>query len=47
MSKSQIGPVGEVTNLEDLAGILGCNVCHLPLKYLVLPLGAHSKSKPI
>lgn len=40
MSKSEIAPAGEVTNLEELAEILMCNVCHLQLKYLGLPLGA-------
>ena len=34
-------------NLEELSGILGCNVAHLPLKCLGLFLGAQFKSKII
>lgn len=47
MSKSEIAPAGEVTNLEELAEILMCNACHLQLKYLGLPLVAHFKSKAV
>lgn len=47
MSKSEIAPAGEVTKLEELAEILICNACHLPLKYLGLPLGARFKSKAV
>jgi len=38
-------PVGHVDNVDDLAGILGCGVSSLPLKYLGLPLGAPFKAK--
>ena len=30
-------PVGEVHNIEDLAGILGCGISSLLTKYLGLP----------
>jgi hypothetical protein len=39
--------VGDVANMDDLAGILGCGVSSLPLKYLGLPLGAPFKAKSI
>jgi hypothetical protein len=37
--------VGLVDNMDELAGILGCGVSSLPLKYLGLPLGAPFKNK--
>jgi hypothetical protein len=40
-------PVGNVENLDGLAGILGCGVSSLPSKYLGLPLGAYFKAKSI
>jgi len=43
--KSVLVPVGLVDNMDNLAGILGCGVSSLPLKYLGLPLGAHFKAK--
>jgi hypothetical protein len=36
--------VGDVDRVESLAGILGCGVATLPVKYLGLPLGASYKS---
>jgi hypothetical protein len=33
--------------VDGLAGILGCGVSSLPLKYLGLPLGACFKAKSI
>uniref|UniRef100_A0A2N9EUU7 Reverse transcriptase domain-containing protein n=1 Tax=Fagus sylvatica TaxID=28930 RepID=A0A2N9EUU7_FAGSY len=47
LSKSELVPVGQVTNVPELAGILGCRVASLPLTYLGLPLGASYKSKSI
>jgi hypothetical protein len=47
LSKSELVPVGNVVGVEGLAGILGCRVSSLPLKYLGLPLGASFKAKPI
>jgi hypothetical protein len=38
-------PVGNVVNMDDLAGILGCRVSSLPLKYLGRLLGAPFKAK--
>ncbi|KAF3654186.1 hypothetical protein FXO37_16616 [Capsicum annuum] len=40
MLKSVIFPVNEVSDLEELAGILGCNIGSLPTTYLGLSLGA-------
>jgi len=45
LDKSVLVPVGFVDNMDDLAGILGCGVSSLPLKYLGLPLGAPFKNK--
>jgi hypothetical protein len=42
--KSEIIPIGEVDDVERLAGIFGCRVAVLPMKYLGLPLGAPYKS---
>lgn len=39
--------VGIVENVDELAGILGCTVSSLPLKYLDLLLGASLKAKSI
>uniref|UniRef100_A0A2N9EJJ5 Reverse transcriptase zinc-binding domain-containing protein n=1 Tax=Fagus sylvatica TaxID=28930 RepID=A0A2N9EJJ5_FAGSY len=39
--------VGEVPNMEELAGLLGCNQASLPMKYLGLPLGAKFKESTI
>jgi hypothetical protein len=47
LTKSVLVPVGDVVNMDDLAGILGSGVSSLPLKYLGLPLGAHFKAKSI
>jgi hypothetical protein len=43
LSKSEMVPVGEVGNVEELASILGCGVPSFPIKYLGLPLGAKYK----
>jgi hypothetical protein len=43
LSKSEMVPVGEVGDVEELASILGCGVASLPIKYLGLPLGAKYK----
>jgi hypothetical protein len=47
LAKSELVPVGNVDNVAGLAGILGCGVASLPLKYLGLPLGASYKAKHI
>jgi len=44
LSKSKIILVGKVEDVESLASIMGCRVALLPIKYLVLPLGAPYKS---
>ena len=47
LSKSKLVPVGQVPNVTELAGVLGCKVSELPLSYLGLPLGATFKKKAI
>jgi hypothetical protein len=47
LAKSVLVHVGCVDNLDGLAGILGCGVFSLPLKYLGLLLGASFKVKSI
>nr|XP_016486391.1 PREDICTED: uncharacterized protein LOC107806694 [Nicotiana tabacum] len=42
--KSIIYPVNQVSNIEELAGIIGCSIGSLPTTYLGLPLGAKFKS---
>ena len=43
LGKSEMVPVGDVHNLDDLVGLLGCRHSSLPFKYLGLPLGAKFK----
>ena len=40
LNKSEIIPIGPVTNTEELASELGCKIGSLPTYYLGLPLGA-------
>jgi hypothetical protein len=47
LAKSVLVLVGNVKNVDGLAGILGCGTFSLPLKYLGLPLGAYYKVKSI
>jgi hypothetical protein len=47
LGKSELVPVGDVTNVNELVGILGCRVSALPLTYLGLPLGVSFKNKSI
>jgi hypothetical protein len=49
LGKSEMVPVGDVPNMEELACILGCKRAlraSLPMKYLGLPLGANSRRQP-
>jgi hypothetical protein len=39
LDKLELVPMGNVDNAAGLAGILGCGVASLPLKYLGLFLG--------
>ena len=47
VGKSEIVPVGEVGNIDDLADILCCRVGSLPMKYLGMPLRASFKTASI
>jgi hypothetical protein len=44
---SELVLVGIVENVDGLAGIMGCGVSFLPMKYLGLPLGASFRAKSI
>ncbi|KAJ9685997.1 hypothetical protein PVL29_015067 [Vitis rotundifolia] len=44
LTKSEIIPVGEVEEIEEMTVELGCRVGSLPSAYLGLPLGAHHKA---
>jgi len=45
LGKSELLPVGNVDQMERLAGLLGCGVSTLSVKYLNLSLGASNKAK--
>ena len=47
LSKSSILPVGQLDNIQILAGVLDCKIESLPIAYLGLPLGATFKEKAI
>jgi hypothetical protein len=47
LSKLMLVPVGSLSEVDQLAGLLGCGIDALPLKYLGLPLGASFKLKTI
>ena len=44
LAKSELIPIGEVEEVEEMAVELGCKVGALPSVYLGLPLGAHHKA---
>ncbi|KAL6330605.1 hypothetical protein AAG906_003213 [Vitis piasezkii] len=44
LAKSEIFPIGEVEEIEEMAVELRCRVGSLPSSYLGLPLGAHHKA---
>ncbi|RVW23944.1 LINE-1 retrotransposable element ORF2 protein [Vitis vinifera] len=47
LEKSEIIPVGEVEEMEEMAAELGCKVGSMPSVYLGLPLGAPNKSTAV
>jgi hypothetical protein len=47
LGKSELVPVRDVADIENLAAILGCKTSSLSMKYLGLPLGARFKSQAI
>lgn len=47
LDKSELVPVGKVSNVEDLSDILGHRVSKLPMTYLGLPLGSIFKEKDV
>ncbi|RVX17793.1 hypothetical protein CK203_004242 [Vitis vinifera] len=44
LAKSELIPIGEVEEIEEMVVELGCKVGALPSVYLGLPLGAHHKA---
>ncbi|XP_010653273.1 uncharacterized protein LOC104879995 [Vitis vinifera] len=44
LAKSELIPVGEIEDIEEMVVELGCKVGDFPVKYLGLPLGAHHKA---
>lgn len=47
LDKSELVPVGKVSNVEGLSDILGCRVSKLLMTYLGLPLGSIFKEKDV
>ncbi|RVW54791.1 putative ribonuclease H protein [Vitis vinifera] len=47
LDKSEIIPVGEVEEMEEMAAELGCRVGSMPSVYLGLPLGAPNKATSV
>ena len=47
VGKSEIVPIGEVSNIQSLANILQCRVGSLPMIYLGMPLGSPYKTTAI
>ena len=45
--KSEMVPIGEVSNVFVLVEILGCRVGSLPMTYLGMPLGVSHKSPAV
>jgi hypothetical protein len=45
--KSEMVPIGNVPNIQELAAMLDCRISALPMNYLGLPLGARYKSKAL
>ena len=44
LAKSELIPIGEIEDIEEMAVELDCRVGSLPVKYLGLPLGARHKA---
>uniref|UniRef100_A0A2N9GD19 Reverse transcriptase domain-containing protein n=1 Tax=Fagus sylvatica TaxID=28930 RepID=A0A2N9GD19_FAGSY len=47
LDKSEMVPIGNVPNIQELAAMLDCRISALPMNYLGLPLGARYKSKAL
>ena len=47
VGKSEMVPIGVVTNIHELVAMLDCRISALPMNYLGLPLGARYKSKAL
>jgi hypothetical protein len=40
LGKSKLAPIGQVSDMQELASVFGGRIISLPMKYLGLPLGA-------
>lgn len=40
LSKNELVTSGDVVGTTNLASVLGCKVCNLPMKHLGLPVGS-------
>ena len=47
VAKSEIVPIGEVSNIHNLVNIFQCRVGSLPMIYLGMPLGTSYKTTSI
>ena len=47
LGKSEMVPIGNIPNIQELAAILDCRISALHMNYLGLPLGARYKSKAL
>jgi hypothetical protein len=47
LGKSEMVPIGNVPNIQELAAMLECRISALLMNYLGLPLGARYKSKTL
>ena len=47
LGKSEMAPIGQVSDMHNLASVLGGRIISMPMKYLGLPLGARFKLKDI
>lgn len=47
LAKSSISPVGVCCAIGEIASVLGCDIAHLLIMYLGLPLGAKASSKEL
>ena len=47
LGKSELAPIGQVSDMQGLASVLGGRIISLPMKYLGLPLGVRYKWKDI
>lgn len=48
LTKSELVSVGPVNHIQNMTSIMGCKItASLPMKYLVMPIGATYKSRVV